>query len=153
MLLHIRSGETYPVSFLALQPYDVDLHMSNWLDDFDWTVYFGQPEVEVYKMVITGNDVIQGAVALEPREDHIHVHLIESAPHNRMNHEFKYIGIHLIAFACHRSRELGHEGFVTVQAKTNLVEYYRRAGARHMGGGRMIIDDIVARHLIAVYLN
>ncbi len=65
VLLHSRSCETYPVSFLSLQPYDIKDQMHDWNEAFDWTVYFGHRGVEVYKMVICGNDVILGVIALE----------------------------------------------------------------------------------------
>src|SRR5690606_3254765 len=81
VLLHIRSGEIYPVSFLALQPYDIENQMCDWENGFDWSIYFDQRGIEVYKIVIHGNAVIQGAIALEQKEDHVWVHLVESIPH------------------------------------------------------------------------
>ncbi|WP_026021464.1 hypothetical protein [Paenibacillus senegalensis] len=151
MLLHMRSGETYPVTFLALHPYDIKNQMRDWV--FNWSVYFNHPEVEVYKMVINGNNVIQGAIALEGRKDHVYIHLIESLPNNRK--ELDLIGEHLIAFACKRSIELGHEGFVMLQSKTKegLISFYvNHIGAQHIGRGHMIISDAVANRLIMLYL-
>ncbi|MEF3309354.1 hypothetical protein PV433_10620 [Paenibacillus sp. GYB004] len=154
MLLHIRSGETYPVSFLALQPYDIELHMSDWNDAFNWRFYFSQRGVEVYKMVVTGDDVIQGAIALERKEDHVWVHLIEGIPNKRK--EFDLIGEHLMAFACKRSMDLGHEGAVAFQSKIKqrLMLFYSNAvGASHFGGGLMIISEAVAERLVMLYLS
>ncbi len=54
--------------------------------------------------------LLQGAIALERREDLVWVHLIESVPFKRK--EFDLIGEHLIAFVCKRSMELGFEGAV-----------------------------------------
>lgn len=154
MLLHKVSGERYPVEFLPLTPADVRIQMNDWEENFDWTIYFGKPNVEVYKMVIKGDDVIQGAIALERMEDHIFMLLIESAPHNRTERLFKPIGLHLFAFCCKRSIELGHNGFIALDAKTELVDYYSRAmGAVHLRGPRMIINDGVALQLVNVYLG
>lgn len=153
MLLHISSGETYPVSFLALQPYDLN-QMQDWNEAFDWSIYFGDQSIDVYKMVIRGHNVIQGAVALERREDHVFVHLVESLPNARK--ELDFIGEHLIAFACKRSVEMGRDGFVMLHSKTNagLISYYvNNIGARHLGGGHMIISDDVAKRLIMLYLS
>lgn len=149
VLLHIRSGETYPISFLALQPYDIKDQMHDWEENFDWSVYFGQRGIEVYKMVIRGNDVIQGAIALERKEDHIWVHLIESVPSERK--ELDLIGEHLIAFACKRSMELGFEGVVAFHSKEKqrLMQYYVHViGASYIGGGLMVIDEPVAERLV-----
>lgn len=96
-----------------------------WEKEFDWMIYFHRPNHEVYKMVIPGNDEIQGAVALEPRREHVFVHLVESAPHNRQpDQEFMLVGLHLFAYACQRSVELGFEGFVSLVAKTALIRLY-----------------------------
>lgn len=156
MLLHIRSGETYPITFLLLQPYDVEDHMQDWDAAFDWSIYFGQPGFEVYKMVVTGNDVIQGVIAIERKSDHVYIHLIESAPHNRYDTQFKYVGLHLVAFACKRSVDLGHDGFVALRSKTHprLMQYYMNlVGATHISGGNMVIDESVAKRLIMLYLS
>ncbi len=154
MLLHFRSGETYPVSFLALQPYDIEDQMQDWNDSFDWTVYFGHRGVEVYKMVIRGNDVIQGVIALERKEDHVWVHLIESLPDERK--EFDLIGEHLLAIACKRSMELGLDGVVAFQSKTRsrlMMYYINDVGAAHFGGGLMVIEEPVAKRLVMLYLS
>lgn len=156
MLLHNESEELYQVSFLSLQPYDVEENMIGWDNAFDWTIYFGTRGVEVYKMVITGNDEIQGAIALEIRQDHVYVHLIESAPHNRFDNVFDYVGEHLIAFACQRSRDLGFGGAIAFQSKTKarLLWYYTKTiGAQHLGNGLMIIHEAVANKLIMLYLS
>ncbi|SED10304.1 hypothetical protein [Paenibacillus sp. GP183] len=156
MLLHVKSHELYPVSFLSLQPYDVKQQIHNWDEAFDWTVYFGQPGVEVYKMLITGNDVIQGAIALERKEDHVYIHLIESAPNNRYDKEFDLIGEHLVAFACKRSMDIGYDGLVAFRSKTRprlLAYYIRDIHAQHIGGGHMIISESVAEELIMLYLS
>lgn len=152
MLLHNRSGETYPVSFLTLQPYDIQHQMHDWEQGFDWSIYFSQREIEVYKMVICGNAVIQGAISFEGKEDHVWVHLIESIPPQRK--EFSGVGLHLLAFACKRSSELGFGGAVALQSKIKprLIHYYTSiVGASHFGGGLIIVDETVAKRFIMLY--
>ncbi|THF75724.1 hypothetical protein [Cohnella fermenti] len=154
MLLHIRSGESYHVSFLALQPYDIEEQMSDWEEAFDWSVYFGRNGIEVYKMVIRGNGVVQGAIALEIKQDHIWIHLIESVPSERK--EFDLIGEHLMAYACKRSKELGFDGVVAFHSKKKqrLMQYYTNViGASHVGGGLMVIDERAAERLAMLYLT
>ncbi|MFS0841313.1 hypothetical protein [Paenibacillus sp. 1P03SA] len=154
MLFHRILKESFPVSFLQLHPYDVLENMKEWDNAFNWTVYFGLTGFEVYKMVIKGNDDIQGAIALERKEDHVFVHLIESAPRNRFDKVFERVGLNLVAFACKRSKELGHEGFVLFQSKTKLIQYYEKnMFAQHIGGGNMIISDVAANRLIELYLT
>lgn len=152
MLLNNRSGETYPVSFLALQPYDIQQQMHDWEKGFNWSIYFSQHGIEVYKMLVRGSTVIQGAIALEGKEDHVWVHLIESIPPQRK--EFSGVGLHLLAFACKRSSELGFGGAVALQSKIKprLIHYYTRiVGASHFGGGLIIIDETVAKRLVMLY--
>lgn len=156
LLFHTENKELYPVSFLTLQPYDVKEQMQDWDEAFDWTDYFGKPNVEVYKMIATGNDEIQGAIALERKEDHVFILLIESAPHNRFGKTFKYVGLHLIAFACKRSIEIGHEGAVALESKTKpkLLSYYTQVvGAKQYGGGLIVIEEPVAEELVMLYLS
>lgn len=156
LLFHTRNNELYPIQFTSLQPRDVKKQMADWEKAFDWTIYFGQPYVEAYKLTVTGNNAIQGALAIERKEDHVYIHLIESAPHNRLGKEFDWVGEHLIAFACQRSKDLGLDGFVSFQSenKARLINHYmRNIGAKHIGGGLMIISESVAENLIMLYLS
>lgn len=154
MLLHVKSGELYQVDFHPLQPVDIKQGMRGWEKSFNWSIYFGYRNVELYKLVIQGNDEIQGAIALERKADHVYVHLIEGAPHNRFHKVFDFVGETLVAFACQRSYDFGFEGFVALDAKTHLIAYYaRNMLAMHIGGGRMIINEANARKLIMLYLK
>lgn len=105
--------------------------------------------------MILDSECIEGAIALEPRVDHVWIHLIEKAPHNRGNAEkYIYVAHHLFAFAAYRSFELA-DGFVAFDAKTNLIGHYRKNyGAVSVGSNsvRMIIPDIAGKQLIDVYL-
>ncbi|HUC93865.1 MAG TPA: hypothetical protein VMS09_17930 [Paenibacillus sp.] len=153
--MHNESRELYPVEFVNLDHSDVASQMSDWDESFDWTVYFGHRGIEVYKMCVVGNPDIQGALALEYKEDHVWVHLIESAPHNRFGKVFDYVGENLMAYACLRSMELGCDGFIAFNAKTRLIRYYLlNMRAKRLGNGeRMYIDGVAAEHLVQVYLK
>lgn len=68
-----------------------------------------------------GSNQIEGAIALEPREDHVWIHLIEKAPHNRAAAElYTFVANHLFAFASQRSFETA-DGFVAFDAKSGLI--------------------------------
>ncbi|PWW01214.1 hypothetical protein DFQ01_110104 [Paenibacillus cellulosilyticus] len=155
MLLHNRSGEKYHVDFLKLTPEDVKSLMQGWDRTFNWNVYFKSRSIEVYKMCIPGQVDIQGAIALEDRGDHVFVHLIESAPQNRYDKTFEYVGEHLIAYACLRSVQLGYDGFIALDTKTRIGSYYETTfGARRLGNSnRMILNDVAGHTLINVYLK
>jgi len=147
--------QLYPVSFLPLTQYDVEECMQGWEETFDWSAYFDQPGIATYKMVVTGINEIQGAIAIEDRRDHIYVHLVESAPHNRgVDRVFYGIGPRLFAFACAVSHKCGYDGFVSFDAKAQLIDYYSDAlGAQRIGHTRMIIDPVAAYRLVRLYLT
>jgi hypothetical protein len=70
--------------------------------DFNWRDEFKEPERDVYKLTIVNNqNIIQGLVSLEVKEDHVYMHLVESAPFNKGKNKI-YTGVagNLVAFAC-----------------------------------------------------
>lgn len=132
-------------------------NMEGWSKGFDWSSYFSNQYIELYKMVVNNTNEIQGVIAIELCEGYIEVHLVESAPHNRgKNKEFDFVGPHLFAFACKRSVEAGFEGFIAMTAKTRLIEHYTKIlGAQliHSKTNRMFIPEVAAEILIRVYLD
>jgi hypothetical protein len=59
--------------------------------------------------------------------DHIYLNLIETARHNfGKNKIYEGVAGNLVAFACQKSLEKGYEGFVSFEAKTRLIEHYKR---------------------------
>lgn len=125
MLLHAKSNEEYPTIYENLSLYEIQtlVTRSGWEQAFDWQEYFnGDLSVEVFKLMIRGSTRIEGIVALQIREDHVFVLLAESAPHNRSDdREFYRVGGHLFAIACQRSIDSGLDGYVALDAKTNLI--------------------------------
>lgn len=110
----------------------------------------------VYKLTIEGNrNIVQGLISLEDRNDHLFLHLIESAPFNFGKPKL-YEGVpgNLVAFACKESKDKGYEGFVSFFAKTKLIEHYEKIlGAVHVGGHRMVIYTVAAEKLINQYFK
>lgn len=127
---------------------------NGWL--FDWTSEFKKPDRDVYKLTILNNSsIIQGLVSLTEREDHVYMHLIESAPFN-LGKEKVYIGVpgNLVAFVCRLSFHRGFEGYVAFTAKTKLINHYENTlGAENVGGHLMVINRQSALKLIDKYFK
>ena len=86
-------------------------------------------------------------------EDHVFMHLIESAPYN-IGKGKKYLGVcgNLTAYGCKLSMEYGFGGVVAFISKTALIPHYEKTlGAVHLGGNRMAIFEPNARDLIDNY--
>jgi hypothetical protein len=125
---------------------------NGWL--FDWKTEKKNVQKEIYKLTIIGNPhIIQGIIGLEVKQDHVYMHLVESAPFNRGASKV-YLGVlgNLVAFACKLSFQRGHEGNVSFLAKTKLIEHYEQTlGASHFGGRVMIIETKAALKLVQQY--
>ena len=125
---------------------------SDW--KFDWKFEYKQPEREVYKLTIVGNQhIIQGLLSVENKSDHLYMHLLESAPFNKGRSKV-YAGVpgNLVAFACKLSFARGHEGNVAFTSKSQLIDHYVESlGAVHYGRRLMIIDTLSALKLIDKY--
>lgn len=70
--------------------------------NFDWLFEFKQPQRDIYKLTIVNNQtVVQGLISLEIKQDHVYIHLLESAPFNKGKSKL-YAGVpgNLVAFAC-----------------------------------------------------
>ena len=125
---------------------------NDWI--FNWKMEFREPVRDVYKLTIVNNQtVIQGLISLEVKEDHVYMHLVESAPFNKGKTKI-YAGVpgNLVAFACKLSFQRGHEGNISFLSKSQLVQHYvDTLGAMHFGGRVMIIDTNAALKLINKY--
>ena len=127
---------------------------NGWL--FNWNQEFKYPERDVYKLSIVNNqNVIQGLISIEVKQDHVYMHLLESSPFNKGKTKV-YAGVpgNLVAFACKLSFQRGHKGNVAFTSKTQLIDHYKESiGATHIGGRIMIIDSISALKLINKYFK
>jgi len=117
---------------------------------------FQLPDRNVYKLTITGNPtIIQGLVSITEREDHVYMHLIESAAFNRGADKI-YLGVpgNLVAFACKVSFHRGFEGYVSFVAKSQLIDHYILIlDALNIGGQLMVINTKAALKLINKYFK
>ncbi|MBZ5859611.1 hypothetical protein [Flavihumibacter profundi] len=153
---YVVTGDTFQteISLVSAEDIKVVSKGSKW--QFDWKHEYKQPGREVYKLTIFGNPaVIHGMISLEVKEDHVYMHLVESAPFNKGKTKM-YVGVpgNLVAFACRLSFQRGHEGNVSFLSKTQLIEHYKKTlGASHFGGRIMIIETKAAACLIDRYFK
>jgi len=124
--------------------------------NFKWNEELANNSKEVYKLTIVNNPtIIQGLLSFTIKTDHIYMNLLESAPFNLGRHKI-YEGVpgNLVAYACKASFQNGFDGFVSFDAKTNLIEHYKKSlGANHFGGQLMIIPTHVAQNLVDKYFK
>ena len=122
---------------------------------FDWMKELRHGEV--YKLIVPelGNTIL-GLISLSREPDHVFAHLIENHPRNvGRKKQFAGVAGNLFAYAAKLSLELGHDGFVSFVAKTELIDHYRRSlGATCIGRGpKMYIGAKSARELIRSYFG
>lgn len=130
---------------------------------FDWSEYQGD---EVYKLRLKSDDTILGLMCIIEHEDEatnaIEIELLEVGEENiGSEKKLDNIGGCLIAFACRESFKRGHDGFVFLTPKTQLVEHYPiKYGFHYMPlrtverpEGLMILYEENSRKLIKKYLD
>ena len=153
---NVITGDSFQtdVSLIDLNDLKSITKKNGWL--FNWKSEYKQPDRDVYKLTIEGNpDVIQGLISITEREDHVYMHLIESAPFN-LGRNKVYLGVpgNLVAFICRISFHRGFEGYVSFTAKTKLIEHYQKTlGAISAGGQLMVINTDAALKLIDKYFK
>jgi hypothetical protein len=95
-------------------------------------------------------------MSIERSTTYVEVILIESNPKD-VGREKRYRGIpgHLLAFVAKLSFELGHDGFVKLIAKTELIDHYVQeyGFSRHGYSHIMILDTDAALRLIATFMR
>jgi hypothetical protein len=152
---NIQTGEVFDTIIIRLTGADHNLiKKSDWR--FDWLKEIKDKTKESYKLTTVNNpNIIQGLVSIEDKQDHIFMHLIESAKFNVGKNKV-YVGVpaNLIAFVCKVSFDKGYEGFVAFDAKTALIKHYEESlHATHFRGLRMFIDTSAALRLISHYFK
>jgi hypothetical protein len=151
---NIITGDSFQTDVSLIDTKDLKsiTRKNGWL--FNWKNEYKQPDRDVYKLTITGNpDIIQGLVSITEREDHVYMHLIESAPFN-LGRNKVYLGVpgNLVAFVCRISFHRGFDGYVSFTSKTMLIEHYKKTlGAENVNGQLMIITTEAALKLINKY--
>jgi hypothetical protein len=153
----IENAETGEVLKTLVLPFTKDdlketTKKNGWL--FDWKLEFSEPEKQVYKLVAEQDPhTIHGLLSLEKLEDHVYMHLIESAPCN-IGKEKKYLGVcgNLTAYGCKLSKEYGFDGVIAFDPKTALIPHYQKTlGAVMISERRMAIFEKDAQVLLDKY--
>jgi len=125
--------------------------------DFDWEKQWKDRESnsEFYALTLKGDKKTQGILEVRKHQGATELRLMESAPTNRKeNGRHKGVGGHLAAIAVKRSYETGGNGYTFLDAKTVLINHYKKElGAKVMSGTRMYIDEAAAKNLYAVYFG
>jgi hypothetical protein len=151
---NVISGDSFAteISLITISDLKKINKKNHW--NFDWIFEFKQPQRDIYKLTIVNNQtVVQGLISLEIKQDHVYMHLLESAPFNKGKSKL-YAGVpgNLVAFACKLSFQRGQEGNVSFLSKTQLIQHYIESlGADYIGGRIMIIQTIAALKLINKY--
>lgn len=131
-----------------------EIKPAEWL--FDWEEELSLSGREVYKLVTVNNPkIIHGLFSLEDKNDHIFIHLVESANFNKGTNKM-YLGVagNLFAFACKLSFDKGFEGYVAFDSKSALIEHYKKKlGATHFKEQRMYIEPVNALKLVRKYFE
>ena len=120
---NVVTQDSFPTDITLISRNDLKLitKTKGWL--FNWKDEFKDPARDIYKLSIVNNSkVIQGLVSLEVKQDHVYMHLVESAPFNKGKSKI-YSGVpgNLVAFACKLSFQIGHEGNVSFLSKINWL--------------------------------
>jgi hypothetical protein len=149
------TGEVFDTEIVQLSTKDKKLiKAADW--QFDWLKELRDSTKQVYKLTTASNPtIIQGLVSLEDKQDHVFMHLIESASFNKGKPK-AYLGVpgNLVAYACKVAMEKGYEGFVAFDAKSALIEHYQDTlHATHFRGLRMFIETKAALRLISHYFK
>ena len=149
------TGEVFDTEITRLGKTDLKtIKKPDW--GFDWKLEYRTPKNEVYKLTTANNStIIQGLLSIEDKDDHIFMHLIESAKFNKGKDKI-YLGVpgNLVAFACKVSLDKGYDGYVAFDSKTVLIEHYKQTlGATHLIRQRMFVDPISALRLISRYFK
>jgi hypothetical protein len=155
-IINVITGDNFQTVVSVLENRDLKFitKKNGWL--FNWKSELKRPERDVYKLTIAGNpDIIQGLISITEREDHIYMHLIESAPFN-LGKDKVYVGVpgNLVAFACRLAFHRGFEGYVSFTSKSQLLEHYQKTlGAICIGANVMVINTLAALKLIDKYFK
>jgi hypothetical protein len=123
-LVDVATGKVLQTTFCLASETEISgLTEQGWF--FDWA---GQElrKTNIYKLLIVGDDTIQGLVSAEVIRGAVYVHLVESAPHNRgTGKKYEDVGGHLFAIAIKLSIANGFDGYIFFEAKNlELVRHY-----------------------------
>ncbi len=151
------SGELVEVEIERLHPDDLPGRKDGW--SFDWKSVAIRRGTETYGVRLERTPKeLQGMVHLRKYSGMLIMDLLEVAPHNvgSKAKRFDRVAGILIAFSCRKSFmvEEQYRGFLTFEAKTELINMYRtKYGAKLALGQRMYIEPSQGIKLIDEYLT
>ncbi len=149
------TGEVFDTEIVRLIGTDAkQIRKKDW--QFDWLQELKDKTKEIYKLTTVNNPtIIQGLVSIEDNQDHVFMHLIESAKFNKGKGKV-YFGVpgNLVAYACKISIDKGFDGFLAFDAKSALIKHYQESlHATHFRGLRMFVEPSAAIKLISQYFK
>jgi hypothetical protein len=148
-----RTGEVFETEIIRMTDGSL-IKPKDWR--FDWQIEIEDREHEVYGLVTRENAlIIHGLVSFSDNNDHLFMHLLESALFNQgKDKQYRGIPANLAAFVCKTSFENGYGGLIMFNAKTNLIEHYEKTlGAKRFRGNRMFINTRDAYNLVIQYFK
>jgi len=115
-LIDTTTGDILPTVFsLATKNELTAVSNEGWA--FDWCAA-SLEKTNIYKLLIKGDETIQGLIATEVFRGAVYVNLLESAPHNRgKNKQYEGVGGHLFAIVMRLSVSIGFGGYIFFDAK------------------------------------
>ena len=147
------TGNVFDTEVCRLTASELKKSRVDW--QFDWMAELSGSQV--FKLTVAEHGPhIHGLISLTAEDDHIFVRLVENHPSN-IGRQKKYVGVaaNLFAYAAKMAFDLGHEGFVSFVAKSELIRHYQQTlGATQLGSSqRMFLNTKAARFLVARYLG
>lgn len=120
----------------------------------DWKFNWNK-EDNVYGLYTKDNkNRLQGLISYKVQKENqaVYIKLLENNPDNIQNKTYTGVGGHMIAQACKISFNHKYNGFVYLDAKTNLINHYKKYGAKQFAKSqRMIFDENASKKLVEEY--
>lgn len=150
-----QTGEVFDTDVLVINNLNnKQIKKIEW--QFDWLKELKKADRIVYKLVTVRNPaIIHGLISITDNNDHILMHLIESAAFNKgKNKVYNGVPGNMVAYACKTSFEKGYDGIVAFVAKTQLIDHYKNSlGAKILAGNKMYIDTKEALKIVMQYFK
>ncbi|OME78689.1 hypothetical protein BK120_23405 [Paenibacillus sp. FSL A5-0031] len=151
--LEAIDGTEHKASFVKATA--ADAKNMKWTSGLSWLKEVKNITRSVYKLVDKSGTIL-GGLSISDEDDHIFIHLVESAPHMRSGvvPPRYYVNIPrlLIGFAGKTSIDLGYDGFLALTPKTNKRDYFAtQFNAVPVYGRNMGIYGVVSSNLVGLY--
>ena len=160
-IITIQENNPRDVKMINLETQEIKVEKGDFKDwIFDWYKQSRKSDV-IRALKVKNTSEVIGLIGFTNEESNkaIYVDLIEASPANNPKNkifkgkkEYYGIGGRLLVEAIKESYEKGYGGFIYFDAKTELIEYYKKEfGARLIGSQRMAIFEKEAEVLYEKY--